>query len=259
MASLRLKLSLSYLAALSVEVLELIDAHYAIAVSYQDTVCLCREEQVLHVDCGGGRLHYNWLPAEGHTEDPPTRLVRLNQNNQPTNQSTRHRTSTSQLTCSKSGPRSPAVSRWRPQTPSPAFGTTWRPARLHGCTWRSTGDEGGAASTDGWCSQRSNSGRHRGWMETRQQRSQHTEDDKENLASAMAINTPHAACCGREIFFNLINNLTNIWVILFKICSTKSPVIWFLNSLVRGFHACFQCCVIFCEATQYAHIQTNAA
>lgn len=85
MASLRLKLSLSYLAALSVEVLELIDAHYAIAVSYQDTVCLCREEQVLHVDCGGGRLHYNWLPAEGHREDPPTRLVWLNQN-QPTNQ-----------------------------------------------------------------------------------------------------------------------------------------------------------------------------
>lgn len=86
MASLRLKLSLSYLAALSVEVLELIDAHYTIAVSYQDTVCLCREEQVLHADCGGGRQHYNWLPAEGHTEDPPTRLVWLNQNNQPTNQ-----------------------------------------------------------------------------------------------------------------------------------------------------------------------------
>lgn len=67
--------TLSYLAALFVEVFELIDTHYTIAVSYQDTVCLCREEQVLQVHCGGGRLYYNWLPAEGHTEDPATQLV----------------------------------------------------------------------------------------------------------------------------------------------------------------------------------------
>lgn len=190
-----MKLSLSYLATLSGEVLELIDTHNTITVSYQDTVCLCREEQVLHVHCGGGRLFYNWLPAEGHTKDPPTQLVWVNHNNQ----TIRHKTSTRQLTCSNSGPRSPVVSRWQHQTLSPAFGTTWCPAQLQRCTWKSAGDGGGTASTAGLCNQRSNSGKHQDWMETKQQHSQHTEDDKENLVSAMSISTPYTDYCIREM------------------------------------------------------------
>lgn len=87
MVSLKWDLSLSYLALFSVEVLELIDAHSTIAVSHQDTVCLRREEQVLHVHPGARRLYYYWLLTEDNTEDPSIQL-RLGKPEQPIHQIT---------------------------------------------------------------------------------------------------------------------------------------------------------------------------
>lgn len=89
MVSLRWDLSPSYLAAFSVEVLELIDTHSTTAVSHQDTVCLCREEQVLHVHLGARRLYYDWLLTEGNTEDPSIQL-RLGKPGQTIHQITSH-------------------------------------------------------------------------------------------------------------------------------------------------------------------------
>lgn len=134
-------------------------------------------------------LYYNWVQAEDHTEDPQTLLVWVKQKNQPT----RHSTSTSQLTCSNSGPRSPVVSRWQHQTCQHALGTTWCLAQLRECKWMSTGDKGGCASTVGLYSQRSNSETHQGWMETKLPHSQNTGDDKVNFVSTMSINTTYTA------------------------------------------------------------------
>lgn len=81
---------LCYLSALSMEVLELVDTHLSITVSYQDTVCLCREQHFLHVHCGGSMLYYNWVQAEDNTEDPQTQLVWVKQKNQPTRHKSTH-------------------------------------------------------------------------------------------------------------------------------------------------------------------------
>lgn len=70
---------LIYLAAHSMDVLQLVDAHLSITVSYQDTVCLQGEEQVPHVHSGGSRLHNRWLQAEDHREVSPTQSDRSRQ------------------------------------------------------------------------------------------------------------------------------------------------------------------------------------